>query len=320
MKKYLVFTILIGLSLVVNAQTMDDLNAEYNEGAEALKADDSDKAFEIFTKCLEMCDKIGAEANEYKDKIIQIYPNLSYSSGMDLYKAKDISGAIDRFIETIAIAEKYEDEKTKDKSNKVLSQLYNVQGSSMYKTKDYDSAIVCFNLSLKINPEYDKALYGKGMTYKNKDDFENMKAAFDKLIEVAGKEDKNAQTAIKLIIKEYMGNGINAINEQNYESAIENLTNALKYDDTDLNVYYYIAYSNNKLQNFDATVEICKKGIEKAGGADSEDLSNIYFELGEAAMNIGDNATACDAYGKVTTGKNVDKAIHTKTEVLPCGQ
>ena len=87
-----------------------------------------------------------------------------------------------------------------------------------------------------------------------------------------------------------------------------------------MNLYYLVAYSNNKLQNFEAATDVCKKGIEKAGGVDSEDLSNIYFELGEAAMNIGDNDTACDAYGKVTSGKNVEKATRTKTEVLPCSQ
>ncbi|MBN1186327.1 MAG: hypothetical protein JXB49_28885 [Bacteroidales bacterium] len=320
MKKYFLITLFTCFSWFLSAQTMDELNAEYNKGAQALKAEESQKALDIFTGCLEMCDKIGADANEYKSKIEQIYPNLYYSTGMDLYKAKEIVPAIERLKEAIAVSEKYNDEKTKEKSNKVLYQLYSAQGNNMFKEADYDSAIACYNYSLEINPDYDKAVFGKGMSYKSKDDFENMKAAFDKLIELVGKEDKNAQTAIKILKTQYLGDGVQAINDGNYESSVENLKNALVYDDQDLSIYYFLAYSYNKLQNFDATVETCKKAIEKSGGVDSEDLSNIYFELGEASMSIGDNTTACDAYSKVITGKNVDKAARTKTEVLSCGQ
>lgn len=308
MKKIAGIFLVSCITLAIFSQTIDDLHNTYTNGAQALKEENYNEAIDIFSDCLDMCEKIGTEADNYITKIEAIYPNLFYSSGMALYKEKKMDEAIARFEEGINVAREYNDEKTIEKLEKVLSQLYSAQGSKMYQAADYDSSIHYFNKTLEIDTGYSKAYFGKGMSYKALDDFDNMKAAFEKLFEVADEGDKNAEKAKTILKLHYVNNGKKAINEENYEAAVENLTASLDYDDADMNIYFYIAYSDYKLEELDACIEICNKAIEKAGEGESEEIANIYYQLGEASRAIGDNATACDAYAKVTSGKYIERA------------
>lgn len=307
------------MAMMAYSQTKDDVHNTYTQGAQAYKGENYDEAINAFSKCLEMCEKV-AETDDYKNKIIPIYPNLFYLSARNIYKEKKYTDAIARLKEAKEIAAKYEDEKTTAKVDKLLVQAFSKQGSKMFQVADYDSSIRCFNSAIELNPDYTIAYYGKGMAYKAKDDFESMKESFDLLIEKGEEGNKNIAKAKQTIKTHYTNSGIMALNESNYENAIENLTAALDYDDQDLGNYHLIAYANNKLENFDATIEICNKAIEIAGESQSETISDIYFELGEASKNIGDNATACDAFSKVTMGKKVDNAKHQSENILRCGQ
>ena len=105
---------------------------------------------------------------------------------MDTYKAKEIPGAIAKFEETVAACDKYGNDDVKDKSLKYIPQLYNSNGNTQLKDEDFEGAIASFDKAVEYQPDYARAIYGKGLVYRKQDDQDNMVATLEQAIERAG--------------------------------------------------------------------------------------------------------------------------------------
>lgn len=312
----LIFTLsILSFSLISFSQTLNEAGEAFNN-AISLSETDKEKAIEAYNTCIEICNSIGEEGEELKEKAEKQLPGLYYKSAKELYKQKKMEEAIKAFEKTIEIAKKYNDVKTEKSAYNIIPQLYNSIGSSYYKEKDYDKALLNFNKALEMKPDYAKAYFGKGLVFKKKGELDKMKEAMDKAIELdeITESKKIANKAKTVSGKAFVNSGAKALQKGSTENAIKLLLISLDYNNKNANAYYYLTSAYNKQSRWVDAISSANKALE----LEQKNKANIYFELGKAQEGNGNKEAACSAYKKVNSGPNHEAAKHQITHVLKC--
>lgn len=322
MKKILIFSAALAASLIFNtgkisAQTKDDAGNAYN-AARNLSTTDRAGALKGMTEVVDMCEKIGADADDIKRMASAVIPDWQYQIANDLLKEKKIDESIKAFDQTIVYAEKFNDPEKKEKALNQLPKLYFVKGQDQLKAEDTDGAIASFDKAISYDPEYTKAYLIKGIAYKKKGDFDKMQVSMDKAYELGIKSNDTA-TASKA--KESMGSTFlsranKAFKEKNYGQAIELTNSSIKYSPDNVTAYLILCVSYNSQNKFDQAIEAAKQGIALETKPDK--ISDFYFQIGKSYEGKKDNANACANYKKVTSGPNKPAAAYQMTTVLKC--
>ncbi len=306
-------------SLSLNAQTINEVIESFNAGAAEVSAGNYEAAIVKFESTIEQATALGAEGDEMKAKAEEQIPQLYYRMAMDTYKDKDIPGAIIKFEETVAACDQYGDDDIKDKSLKYIPQLYNANGLAQLKSEDFDGAIASFNKAVEYQPDYARAIYGKGLVYRKQDDNDNMVATLEQAIEVgnASGDDKTVEAATKLLKDEFENAGKLAFKDENYVQAISNFESSLKYDEENAEVYYLICVANGRLGNFEKAVESGTKALEFEE-EDADKQARIYYELGNAYVGLVQNEKACEAFKNCLVEPYTASVKHQMDNVLNC--
>jgi len=113
--------------------------------------------------------------------------------------------------------------------------------------------------------------------------------------------------------KRYSTAGAKALKAKNYTDAIALLSKSIAYGE-DAKSYNYLGIACSSLKKWDDAIVAFNKAI----ALETKDKSELYFQLGTALQGKGDNAGACDAFKKVTTGPNVKGAEYQIKQVLKC--
>lgn len=315
----LLLTILAGalmsmtIPVVTQAQTIDDAGTAFNNAVQLIDTDVTG-AIKAFETCIEVCDKVGDEANDLKAQSMAQVPALYYKNTIALYSAKDLSGAVKAGLATIEAAKKYNDMDLAAKATDVTAQFYFAVGNDFLKTKDLTSALDNFNAALELDPSQTKALLGLTLVYKEQDDFDNLGATAEKLIALNNNDDKFVQKSMGVIQKEFVIAGAKALQASQAEKAIGLLDKAFTYGDNSADANYYYTIAANMLKNYDKAIEMANKAIE----LEQKDKNKIYFELGKAYEGKADADNACIAYKKVAAGPNAAAAKYQIEQVLKC--
>jgi tetratricopeptide (TPR) repeat protein len=309
---------LFGNHFAVLAQTLDEAGEKFNQGVEMVKVENHEAAIAAFEACIGICDKLGDEAADLRVRATAPLPDLHYKAGFALYKEKKYSEAITRLEKAAAVSEQYGDMETKDKSNKLVSQLYYVVGMGHYKKEDFIKTIENCDKALELDPDLAKAYLGKAMAYNKMDDADAMRAAIRQAIEKgeAGKDEKTVASAKELGYKAFLVKGQKSLKANNFTEARTFLGEAASYDDGDANLHYLLAVTHNKLSQWDEALAEAQKAVTKEDSPDK--LAAAYFELGTAFENKGDATNACDAYKKALVGPNGAAAKYQMEQVLKC--
>lgn len=311
-------TIVLTVFLIVCSQslTAQNLNAagkEYNKGISFAKENNHIKAIESYQECAVICEELGEIGEglmiKAQNKISSLYMKL----GIDAFKAKDYDTAISYFSLSTNYAEKTGDSDNVKKANNYTATSYTAKGNSLYKGKKYEDAIGNFNTALEYNSEYLKAHYGLALCYNKTGNTEGLEESVNKVIELGG-EDKNVKKAKTLASKYFLNLSGKALQIESYGEASMMAKKSIEYDYMESIAYYYQALANNSLGNWDEAIKAAQTGMK----AEQEDKSNLFFELGRAYEGKGDIPKACESYGKVTGGPNVDAANYQRTTVLNC--
>lgn len=310
-KKGITFMLLAFLGYAASAQTMAEAGEAFNQAIAKMETD-IDGAILGFKNTIAIADRLGEEGKDLKVKSIQIIPGLYLKKSNNLYKAKDLAGAIVTGEEAIKAATEYNDEKVKAQASNLVSQFYMVEANGQLKAKEYDKAITEFNRSLELNPTLTKSLLGLMLTYKEKDDEANMVATLDKLNAIgAATEDA---TKAKTVLQSYLlSTGAKALQGNKHDVAVEKITKSLAYGES-ADAYYYLTVANNKLQKWSAAIEAANKGL----ALEQKDKNRFYFELGTAYAGSGDATNACTNFKLVKAGPNLQSAQYQIKTVLKC--
>jgi tetratricopeptide (TPR) repeat protein len=317
-RKYVSLAFFVLITISLNAQpTLTDVINAFNAGAEQVNAGDFEGAIAKFEETIALADELGAEGDEMKTNAQGQIPALHYRIALDTYKARDIEGAIAQFESTVEACEKYGNDDIKDKSLKYIPQLYNALGNSQVKAEEFEAAIASFDKAIEYQPDYARAIYGKGLVYKRQEDDARMIATMESALEVgkAAGDEKTVTAATKTLKDHYVNSGMLAFKAENYEEAIKNFEASYAYDTEDPDPYYLTCVIYGKQGEFEKAIEY---GLKAAQYEEASDQAKIWYELGNAYMSLVEYEKACDAYSKALVEPYLSTVQHKMDNVLNC--
>ena len=323
MKKNLIlaFALTIITTFSVNhlsAQTKEDAGNAFNAALELSKTNMAGAVVKM-EEVVTMCNALGADGDTIKMSATTVIPVWQYNVGNNFLKVKDYNKATVAFEKSDEYAAKYDDENIKLKSEDILVKLYASKGNTLLKADKADEAIAVLDKSLKIDPANSKALYAKGLAYKKKGDTEKLLENMELSLASATKDNDTviADAARSTIALTYYQDGKTLFQKKSYEEAIEKFNSALKYDDTNKELFYLLAVSNNNIKKYDEAIAAGNSGLPL------EDQSNVkmarfYYEIAKAYEGKQDTSNACDSYKKSAFGTFAQSANYQMKTVLKC--
>jgi len=319
MSRVAAMILIMGFAVSVNAQTATEAVDALKDGVAKSQAKDYLGAIESFKKCISIYDDLEDSENDNAITAQTQIPNMQYKYAMGLYKAKKYDECIAAFGTLVEYSETYQDAKMKKKAEKTIPRLYYAKGASLYSAKDYENAIVALDKSLELDPKYPMSYVRKAQVYKDKNDEAKFKVAIDGAISAAtAKNDtKSEGTAKKLAGSFYLKAGADAVQAKNYSEAETHFNTLMEYKEADADIYYQLAVIYNKQSKWDNAIESGNKALELMGEVETKD-AKIHYELGNSFYGKGDNAAACDAYGKANKGDYAEAAEYQMKHVVKC--
>jgi tetratricopeptide (TPR) repeat protein len=313
-KSIVALAIFFTTSFAISAQTLDEAGVAFNAGIQFSKELKYAEAAASYEQTIDICKKIGDDGMELQIKAEQQLPSTYFNLAKGLFEAKNYNDAIPNFEKSAQYADQMGEAKTADASRTYLAGIYYAMGNGDYKNEALDKAIEKYNKALSYKPEYYKAFYGLGVVYKKQENLPLMKENLDKAISLAGDDAKTIGNAKDAAASAYQKAGALALQANKYNAAIENLIASQEYDNIEPRTYFYLAIANNGLSKWDDAIAAANKALE----LQTEDKSDIYFELAKAQENKGDKASACANYKNVTGGNNIAAAKYQIETVLKC--
>jgi tetratricopeptide (TPR) repeat protein len=315
--KLTLLALFIGLVSFANGQDLNTAGAKFNEGRELDKAKNYSGAIAAWEESISICNDIGFDAEELKATVQKALGYTYFKEGITLYRKKTFDGAIDALKNAEMVANEVGDAKTAKQAATYIPKIYSSKGLSFLAKKDFEGAISIFDKAISYNPQCVDAFYGKGMTYKEMDQIDVAAESFDNVILFgAGKKSaaKKVASSLEAAQKMFEAKAASELQIEHNSEAIALLNKALNYSQSSANTFYLLTLANNKLKNWDATIEAAKKALTLKG----VNAAAVNFELGKAFEGKRDTANACAAYKKVTEGPNVAAAKFQITQVLKC--
>ncbi|NOQ25498.1 MAG: tetratricopeptide repeat protein [Bacteroidales bacterium] len=314
--------IMLGFAVNVNAQTATEAVDALKDGAAKSSAKDYAGALDAFKLCVSIYDELGETDNENRATAAKQIPKMQYKYAIGLYKQKKYDESVAAFETLKEYAATYEDAKMAKKATSTIPKVYYAKGASLLKAKDYTAAIEALDKSLELDPKYPMAYVRKAQVYKVQDDEANFKTSVDGAINaaIAKKDTKTEGTAKKLASSFYLKAGANAVKAKEYSKAVTYFNTLMEYKEVDSNIYYQLAIIYNKQSKWDASIEAGNKALELMGDVAETTTKDakIYYELGNSYYGKGDNASACDAYGKANKGDYAETADYQMKHVVKC--
>jgi tetratricopeptide (TPR) repeat protein len=316
--KNVIVIFLMLLTATSFAQTKNDAIAAYNEGVKLLTTDPAGALAE-FERCIEVCTSLGEEGEETKALAEIQIPKLHYSLARESMKAKNYVAAIEKFNKAIETADMYNDEKVKSSSLKLIPQLHYILANSYSKGQDFENAHANYDKAIEYDPNYTKAILGKGLVYRTQGDVENMKVTLDKVIEIGlnTNDPKSVETAEKVLQNTYFNAAVRALSEQKTEEAEEALKLTIDYGNESVEAYYQLGKIFNTKKQFNEAVAKINKALELETGGE-EAKAKLYYELATSYVGLGDTTAACDAYKNASFGAYAENAKYQIEHVLKC--
>lgn len=314
--------LVIGLSLFLGmqtfGQTINDAIEAYNAGVGLIDSDIK-AAIASLEKSREIAAGLGEAGEEIKEQAEIQIPGLYYDLAMNIYRERNIPGAIEGFENAIEISEKYDDPGTKRRSENVLHQLYAMQANATFREDNNEEALSLFDKALAINPQHARSYLGKGLVYRRLEDAENFREAMDMAIQtgIMTDEDQIVQTAETTARDFFLVRAARAKSEGNLDLTLEHLTASLAYDQSFPETHFLLAGTYNEQSRFQDAVNSARRALDLLNGNRGE-TAKVYFELGKAYEGLGNTSQACAAYKEAAFGNYEATAKYQMEHVLKC--
>jgi tetratricopeptide (TPR) repeat protein len=296
----LIISALIGTNLL--AQEQNDVIKAYNEGAKSMQTD-IPTAIKAFEDVITLSDKVGASANDLKQKAIQVLPGLYTKIAANALNDKKPAAEVIKAAKTAdKAAEKYGSAVNKENARKILSIGYYNLGTEFFASKDYNNALLAYDSLLLINPGYPAAIYNKALIFKNQNNAAGFEENIDLFIDKmkSGNDSVKVKQASRLALEYFRAAGSQANQANKVDDALALLNKAAKYGD-DKDLFYYFADVYNKKKNFDSGVEYAQKGLALETG-NAEAKAKFYYQLAVAQAGKGQNPEACESFKNALYG------------------
>ena len=313
MKFVSILVAFLGFTLASFSQTMQDVVESSNRARTMMSEGNLDEAIAEFKRSIELAEAVGEEAFHIQFEIESALPNLYFQKVSRV--PRDNPAAILEALEaTVAVAEKYNDMRTKENAERQIVQPLLALAMASYQAQNYEEALERFDNVLERNPNLAVAYYIKGVIYETTRDEANMDENYRLAIE-KGREfgdARNAQQAQQRWRNFHFNAGVPAQRAQRWDDAIASFTKALEADEEHFESLLGLALANNAKRNWDEAIAFGQRALQV------REESTVYWEIGRAYQGKGDTARACENLRKVTDGPRLENARHEIQHVLRC--
>ena len=148
--------------------------------------------------------------------------------------------------------------------------------------RQFDNAVECFNLALKLRPDYIEAFYERGNTYFDQHQFEAAIASYDQAV-----------AADPQFAPAYLNKGIGQENLGRPELAIQSYEQVIKLDPLEMRAHIYRANALHKLGKHQEAIE----GFDQAILIAPQD-SGLYSSRGEIHKSLRQFEAALQSFEK----------------------
>lgn len=315
------FSLLVLFSVNLFSQVnMNDAIGAYKGGFQAQQSGNLEAALDSFKLCVSIAKELGEEADDVRIQAENQIPKVNYEMGRKLAVEKDYEKAIVKFLETIDIAKVYGTDDDIKIVTSALGQVYYSQATVLYKQEKFEEALTMCKKSLEIIPGNSRAHYMAALIYRNMDDETNFAEAAKKSGEAAKAERDNKlyESSMKLGRDYFLVKANAAKDAKKYDEAIKHLNTSIEFDSENATTYYMMTQVYSAQKMWDNVINAANKALEYEK-SDPTDQAKLYYEIGNAFKEKGENEKACDAFKKASVGAFKESSEYQIKHILKCG-
>lgn len=325
--KSILLTAMIAMaSTLAYAQEEADAINAYNEALGFAQNKDYQAAIDKFSEAIELADALGNTdiVTRSRTQIPKLYYQkaaLAYNAFRSSPNIPNLEAAITEFTVSQEKGTEYSDNDISNRSRGVLAQLNYQKATLLFKQEDFAGADAALNEAIRINANYAKAYYQKGLVAKklDEDNIEGIMSWFDRAVTVG--EQVNDGEVVRLAKNsahaELLFRGAKSIEQNQYSNAIDLLQNSLEYNSTSADSYYRLSEASNKMNRYDDAIRFGNLAVELEQGG-STDKAKIFFEIGFAEQMKENKAAACAAFTNAAYGSFKAPSEHKMEFELKC--
>jgi len=232
-----------------------------------------------------------------------------FNKGHEAYNAGNYEQAIADFEVAYTTATSVTDEDAaeaiegiKTNCKNLIPHSYTNIANSLASEKKFDEAIEYFNKSLAAAEKYGNTDITKESVTEKTNSILLAKHIADGDLEKAfalatETNDSRAEQIGKAISNTYLKDAQEALKTKSYATVIEKSKQALEYNSENINAYNMIGTSALQLKQYKNAIDAFEKSIE------IKESAQIYYNLGVAYQQSGNNPKACQNYKKVNDPK-----------------
>jgi tetratricopeptide (TPR) repeat protein len=322
MKRFTILTGLVVTLLVfttVQAQSYEDVIIAFNEATELAQQGNHAQAITAFERVITISNQVGSEADEIKTRAQNQLPTLHFIIARDLFSGQQLMEAAEAFKKAAEVAQQFGNQQIAQRSLQAVPQIYLRQGNIHLRNEEFDLALSMYDQALSYQPAYAAAIYQKGLVYRQQEDLDNALSYFDRAIQVAEQtRDTEIGTRATQAARNFLLlRGVDQMENNRFRPATQLLRQALEYDNDSSEVHYRLAEVYNKQALWANAIEHANRALQLEQGGRT-DRAKIYFELGYAYKNQGNESAACDAFSNAAFGSFRNAAEHEMEHELRC--
>ncbi len=293
----------------LSAQTVNDVNAKYNEAVALIQAKNYEASIPVLEQVVEMGFNAGPDASATIQQAQKLIPTCYFQYGLSLCKTGKLEEAIPVLENAIQYAELFQDVKVLNNSRKLISQTYTLLGADAFNDKDWAKAIDVFSKGYAANPtDTDLALY-LAESYSESGDLENGLKTYHDIVNLEARHSRYEEPAAKArekIAYYQTLRAMKAAEEGKTDDVYAYVDDILSVDPDNAAAQMLRVQTANNAQQWNRVIEW---GDAAATAQTDPDMaSSIYFMLGAAYQNTENKDAAIANYSKVTSGDHAAAA------------
>lgn len=302
--------LLCGFS-AIQAQTIEEAVAKFNEGKQQAAAKEFAKAIPIVEQALTMAETItdNEGAGALSEDIKKLIPQLYLMDGVTLFNSKKYTNAIDQLMKAEDMASKYGNADVRRNASRFVSTAYMAIGIESFNNKDFTKALEAFTKGYDQDPKNVKLALYTAKSYAEIKDLEAAAKLYQEIIAAGTENSKYAADAADAkndINNYFLAAAAEAATAKDLDNTIKCVDQILAMDPTNDKAQLLVIQCANNLKKYDEVVARGAAAAEAQLTADAK--SDIYLLLGVAYQNRGNNAKAIEFLKKVTAGSSVAQA------------
>lgn len=299
-----------------SAQSVDDVNAKFNEAGAKLQAKDFAAAIPLFEEVVSLGTQVGADAAETVTQAQKYLPMCFFYNGMAQAKENQFEAALASFTQAQEKGELYGDLKTSRNAAQMIGQSYMAMGGNAYNAKDYAKAAEIFAKGYAAAPNNTKLGLYLADSYDKLDSLNKAIDVYKSIIALEQKHSRyaeDANQAKKDLTLAMLARASKAAEANNLDEVVQYTGVILEYDPSNEIATLLRVQTANNNKNYKAVTEYGDAAAEAQ--TDAVKKSDAYFLLGAAYQNLDNKAKAIEAFKKVTAGANVAAAKQLVTDL-----